>query len=162
MKELIRKAATQFCALLCVVSLHACNNEVSMSNNEQKLSLPIAINCAEVAVPDSSNLPVLQTLNQVAALERAREYLAYTSCQKQFPEGFLMSPYFFAPEDLGTTFTAVEFSEGFNKQPSSLKVETDTGMALLFCFNKMVINCNVSAQCECPYDFNSEPKVSGG
>jgi hypothetical protein len=52
----------------------------------------------------------------------------------------------------------VRHTSGFGKACDSLTVRFRDGPDVLFCFNRMVINCERADACACPYDFNWEPK----
>jgi hypothetical protein len=67
-------------------------------------------------------------------------------------------PFFFGVDDLRGGYRFGAYDEGFFRDPSNLMVELDRGTHLLFCFNRMVINCDRARACECPHDFNWDPE----
>jgi hypothetical protein len=67
-------------------------------------------------------------------------------------------PYFLTPADFAHPYTFGRYSKGFGKACDSLTVQLSDGPTVLFCFNRMVINCDRADACGCPYDFNWEPQ----
>lgn len=118
--------------------------------------------CSNIALIDSTQLtyPVVGSPGEETARTLVKNYLDYAICFEMLPEASRFQPYFFETSDLSSKYEIVDYHEGFAKKPASMHVRLDNGLQLLFCFNRMVINCNQVKACECPYDFNWTPQLS--
>jgi hypothetical protein len=67
-------------------------------------------------------------------------------------------PYFLSPADFAQPYAFGHHTSGFGKSCDALTVEFRGGPRVIFCFNRMVINCDRADGCGCPYDFNWEPR----
>lgn len=114
-------------------------------------------NCDEVAPAGHEVRPVIEGVSEPVARQRVAAYFNVAACQGELPKSSF-EPFFFAAADLGRRYRVERYESGFGKQPTSLRIKTDTGMRLLFCFNQQVINCDQAQRCECPYDFNAAPQ----
>ncbi len=112
--------------------------------------------CSELEPTSHEVRPGLEGVAEPTAQRRAAAYLDHAVCQRRLPESSF-EPFFFTAADVGHRYRFGEYLGGFGKQPSALRVQTDSGLHLLFCFNQQVINCDEAQRCECPYDFNFSP-----
>jgi hypothetical protein len=71
---------------------------------------------------------------------------------------FNPKPYFLSASDLSSKYQVIGHTHAGLRSPGSLLVKFDNGTQLNFCFSKMLINCNRAKKCDCPYDFNWEPR----
>jgi len=146
--------------LLCLMMIfYSDKTSTKVGNNSggEKRHKQIVINCKQAPLIDYSNLVLLEGPDKNTALTRVINYLTYSKCHNRFPSEHILKAYYFTPKMLEASYTVIEHSEGFNKQPGFMKISGESGMEILFCFNKMVINCS-NAVCECPYDFNHIPR----
>lgn len=117
--------------------------------------------CPEAPIPnlsDSMNYPVIGFPSKTEAQALVENYLFKAVCSGQLPENSRFTPYFFEISDLSLKYEIVEYIKGFAKKPASLQIKLENGLPLLFCFNRLVINCAQAKRCECPYDFNWPPQ----
>lgn len=115
------------------------------------------VDCTRAQAATREVRPALEDVSESVAQRRVASYIQFAACQKRLPESSF-EPFFFEAEDVGHRYRFEEYRAGFAKQPTSLRVETDTRLHLLFCFNQQAINCNEADRCECPYDFNHTPR----
>jgi hypothetical protein len=90
----------------------------------------------------------------------AQRYITKAFCLNDLKGDFSFSPkpYFFNASKLSSRYQIIGYSGAGFRSPGNLQVKFDNGTLLNFCFIKMVINCNQAQKCDCPHDFNWEPK----
>ena len=118
--------------------------------------------CANIVLIDDTQIayPVVGSADEETARTLVKNYIDYAVCLGSLPEASRFTPYFFEASDLSLQYEIIDYHEGFAKKPASMQVKLNNGLQLLFCFNRMVINCNRVKNCECPYDFNWIPQLS--
>lgn len=91
----------------------------------------------------------------------ANRYITKAVCLKDLKGDLSFSPqtYFFNASDLSLKYQIVSYEGAGFRSPGSLRVKFDNGTLLNFCFSRMVINCDRTSECDCPHDFNWEPKL---
>jgi hypothetical protein len=91
----------------------------------------------------------------------ANRYITKAVCLQDLKGdlSFNPQPYFLKVSDMSTKYQIVGYAGAGFRSPGSLQVKFDNGTLLNFCFSKMVINCNGAQECDCPYDFNWEPRT---
>ncbi len=147
------KLSRQLISLLCFTFLSGCPDFSSHSEW-------YTVDCSDPAHMDGDlTYPVVGFPDRHEAEAVAANYIKNVVCSGKFPERPRFQVYFFNASDLDSKFQFINYNQGFFKQPASLLVKFRNGLMLLFCFNRMVINCNQVQKCECPYDFNWDPKV---
>lgn len=121
------------------------------------------LDCAQIAdtrdLSVSANYPSIGFPSELEARTLVESYMTAAVCLKTLPKESRFKPYFFEASDLGKQYKVLEFHEGFGKQPAGILIKMENDLLLLFCFNKMLINCNRVRECQCPYDFNREPQL---
>ncbi|MBW4507109.1 MAG: hypothetical protein KME64_11420 [Scytonematopsis contorta HA4267-MV1] len=90
----------------------------------------------------------------------AQRYITKVVCLNDLKGdlSFNPKPYFFNRSDLSQKYQVIGHSGAGSRSPGSLRVKFNNETLLNFCFSMMVINCNRAQECDCPYDFNWEPK----
>ncbi|MBD2255070.1 hypothetical protein [Nostoc parmelioides] len=90
----------------------------------------------------------------------AQRYITKAFCLNDLKgdNSFSPKPYFFNVSNLSSKYQIIGYHGAGLRSPGSLRVKFDNGTLLNFCFSRMVINCNQAQECDCPYDFNWEPK----
>jgi hypothetical protein len=90
----------------------------------------------------------------------AQRYITKAFCLNDLKGDSSFSPkaYFFDISNLSSKYQIVGYGGAGFRSPGSLQVKFDNGTLLNFCFSMMVINCNKAQECDCPHDFNWEPK----
>lgn len=90
----------------------------------------------------------------------ARRYLDRALCFNNLKGdlSFAPKPYFFNVSDLSRQYQVVSYHGAGFRSPGSLQIKFSNDTYLNFCFSQMVINCNRALSCDCPHDFNWEPK----
>jgi hypothetical protein len=90
----------------------------------------------------------------------AQRYITKAFCLNDLngDSSFSPKPYFFDISNLSSKYQIVGYAGAGFRSPGSLQVKFDNGTLLNFCFSMMVINCNKAQECDCPHDFNWEPK----
>ncbi|MBD2253745.1 hypothetical protein [Nostoc parmelioides] len=90
----------------------------------------------------------------------AQRYITKAFCLNDLKgdSSFSPKPYFFNVSNLSSKYQIIGYSGAGFRSPGNLQVKFDNGTLLNFCFSMMVINCNQAQGCDCPHDFNWEPK----
>jgi hypothetical protein len=85
----------------------------------------------------------------------ASAFITHVHCRREFPP---LGPnaYYFSPADVGGRYRLFDYYEGFLFDHAHLKIQIESGPLLLFCFDDMVINCEV-ASCVCPNNVGPPP-----
>jgi hypothetical protein len=121
------------------------------------------LDCTKVAdikdVSLSATYPAIGFPSELEARMLVENYLTTAVCSNTLPKESRFKPYFFEVSDLSKQYEVLQFYEGFGKQPAGILIKMENDLLLLFCFNKMVVNCNKAKECKCPYDFNREPQL---
>ena len=140
----------KFCIIIILIILTGCEPQWFSISDYDKYRPKVKI----------EYLSKLSNPSQEEAEALAWDYIKEVIDTKKISEDSIyFTAYFFKPKDVDTIFRFINYNEGWNKIPGSLTVEFKNGLRLLFCYNKMVININKSKYCDCPYDFNWEPKL---
>jgi hypothetical protein len=105
-------------------------------------------------------LSAIDNPSQAEAEFIVRRYLEQALCFNNLKGdlSFAPKPYFFNLSDLSQQYQVVSYHSAGFRSPGNLQIKFSNNTYLNFCFSRMVINCNRATDCDCPYDFNWEPK----